>query len=126
MSKRLVTAASFAAGAFLGVLPFVELLVVRTLASRRELVVVGLVGGGLALLLTVVTSRARGPWTCGAAAGFAGAWLVFGGDWRIPIYLVAVMPIGGPIAAGVALGVIVSLSRDTPSNANTAGHGSRP
>ncbi len=64
------------------------------------------------LVLTAATCRARGVWLAGLVAGFLVPWIGLGADWRLPIYLFAFPAVSWPIAAGIALGVLIGIEID--------------
>ena len=116
-SSRAVTISAFFSGVAVGALPFIEVLFLRVTNSRLEAVTVVAIGFVVALLLTLLPYRARTRWLVGVAAGFVGAWAMFGADWRLPIYLYGTHLISGPIGAGVLLGILIGLKIDDRADA---------
>jgi hypothetical protein len=105
-------AAGFFAGAAVGVLPGVQLLIVSAAGgSRAGAIGVGLTACGLAIALTIIGLRARRAWAAGLAAGVVGGAIVFGGGWQLPAALIHLPWVGAPVVAGVALAALAAPMR---------------
>jgi hypothetical protein len=122
-ARAAVTASAFICGAVIGTLPFAELLFLRPPVSPSQPAVVITIASLIALLLTV-PYRARAAWLTGLAVGLVGAAALFGGDWRntiyVLIYITGTWLISLPIAAAVALGLVIGLEIERRRDARAA------